>query len=1370
MRILVDLQGAQGGSSRFRGIGRYGLSLTKGLARWRGEHEVFVALNAAFSESNEAIRAVLQELVPKENIITWGAPTPNFGADPLNDPRRNAAEKIRESVLASLKPDYILVTSMFEGWGDNVVTSIGALATSVPTAVVLYDLIPLIYQDVYLRDDRLRKWYYNKIDHLRRADLILTISESSRQEALDYLGADENKTFNISSASEEHFTAVSPEKVDLDHIGRRYGIFKPFIMYTGGIDFRKNIERLIEAFSLLPRNMRRHHQLAIVCSVEQSERARLLHLAEKFGVEAGDIVLTGFIPEDDLLRFYRACKLFIFPSWHEGFGLPVLEAMKCGKAVIASDRSSLPEVIQRDDSLFDPFNVREMSRKIEEVLRNDSLRMEMERHSVVRASHFSWETTCRRAWRALEAMHADAHKKTVALLELPRRPRLAFISPLPPELSGIADYSAELIPELSRHYRIDIIAAQNNIDLKKLVGDYPVRDVQWFKNNSHKFDRILYHLGNSSYHEHMFDLLKHHPGVVVLHDFYLSGIANWRDVTGTNPHGFARELINAHGWPAVIKRFNSADVADVIWEYPCNIDVLQDAMGIIVHSNYSRLLAKQWYGHATADNWKKIPLLRQPLVAVDSSKCRAELGFGESDFIVCSFGMVAKTKMNVRLLKAWLASPLSKNPRCHLVFVGQNDGGGYGDSLREAIDKADAKGRIIVTGWTDMAIFRQWLAVADVGVQLRTLSRGETSAAVLDCMNAGLATIVNANGSMAELPENCVSMLPDEFSDEELSSALTALWSNPALRRELGVSAKAFIASEHQPRRCADEYFSAIEKFYRDSAVEKPGLINALVESGDQLSESDWTSIIRCVSENRSAYPRLKRLFVDVSELVRMDSRSGIQRVVKSVLSKWLVAAPHGWIVEPVYAEHNKAGFRHARTFTSRFLGIPSEWCEDDIVEPFQGDIFLGLDLSPTCVPQQMSILQNWKRRGVIIKFVVYDLLPILHPEYFMANANEIYHQWMKAVTKFDGLLCISRSVADEAYDWLQHYGERREVALEIDWFHLGADSENSTRSVGIPDSAKHTLSALKERPSFLVVGTIEPRKGLRQVLDAFEKLWDGGAAINLVLVGKLGWMMDEFATKLRSHRELNRRLFWLEAISDEYLELIYQSSRCLIAASKGEGFGLPLVEAANHRLPVIARDIPVFREVANSSAYFFEDTDDANSVVEAIRYFISSKRKKYRKKIPYSWSETSNDLLIKTQSAGPAYRSWMPDNVHRFWGSDIRLLRSVGLNEGKIRKTEGKSGFLVYGPYYPINEGNYNINIAFKAYELVGTEYIEIMSDGGTKCHWRRELKKGEVTYLVDDVVTFEANIADFEIRIWVDDETNLSLEWIVIRPGNPN
>ena len=445
--------------------------------------------------------------------------------------RRVAAEHIREFFLASLKPDVLLVSSLFEGCDDNSVTSVGRIARDFPTAVILYDLIPYLHPTEYLTNPIVEEWYLEKLDHLRRADLLLSISESARQESIKWLDIDGNSIVNISTAVGPEFSRRDIPDARRRELKGRYGLERRLVLYSGGIEPRKNIEGLISAYANLALSVRRQYQLAIVCAASDSERRRLMDLAAREGLLSHDLAFTGFVPDEDLIDLFNLCELFVFPSWHEGFGLPVLEAMSCGAPVISSNASSLPEVVGWKDALFDPHDQQNMTAKITEALTNESFRQALARHGVEQAKRFSWDATAKRALTALE----DAHgKQSVAVIPVRTegRPKLAYVSPLPPEPSMISSYSAELLPELSRYYEIEVVVAQQEISEPYLAEKFPLRTVEWFRSNAHRYDRVLYHFGNSIFHQYMFGLLPKIPGTVVLHDFFLSGIVAHMDFQG----------------------------------------------------------------------------------------------------------------------------------------------------------------------------------------------------------------------------------------------------------------------------------------------------------------------------------------------------------------------------------------------------------------------------------------------------------------------------------------------------------------------------------------------------------------------------------------------------------------------------------------------------------------------------------------------------------------------------------------------------------------------------------------------------------------------------------------------------------------------
>jgi glycosyltransferase involved in cell wall biosynthesis len=1201
MRIVIDMQGAQA-ANRARGIGRYTMSMVQAIVRNGQGHDIILALSGLFPDTVEPIRSAFHGVLPQENICVWHAPNRVASSDNTNQWRRNCAELIRQAFLASLSPDVVYVASLFEGYGDDAVASIGASPASVPTAVTLFDLIPYIHPSPYLENHSVAAWYHEKIASLRRADLWLAISESSRSEGIDQLGLPEQWVVNVSTDVDAFFRRMPISREQEIGVRSLYGLSRPFIMYTGGIDHRKNIEGLIRAFSKLPLPLRDEYQLAIVCSIQPESRQTLEQLFEKQGLPTGSVVLTGFVPENDLLALYNLCALFVFPSWHEGFGLPALEAMRCGAPVIGANTSSLPEVIGWSEALFNPYSDDEMTQAMRRALSDEEFRTKLFKNAQRQSEKFSWDKTARRAIAAMEGLHAARH---LALVEVPAkrlRPRLAYVSPLPPERSGIADYSAELLPHLAKHYQIEVIAAQARIDGRWINANCPIRSVQWFNDHADDYDRVLYHFGNSEFHQHMFGMLKGIPGVVVLHDFYLSGVIAHMEVTGLAPGQWARELYFSHGYKALYDLCHAKDTAPVVFEYPCSLSVIQDSLGLIVHSPYSLRLASSTYGAGSA-HWSVIPLARDSHISMNREDARKALGFEDDDFLVCTFGLLGPTKLNHRLFRAWNQSLLGKNGRCHLVFVGQNHPGDYGQELLSLINMARAQDTIRITGWVDKEDYFRYLSAADLSVQLRSQSRGETSAAVLDCMNNKLPVIVNANGSMADLDVRAVWKIPDEFTDEQLVEALEVLWQNRGQREQMGVAARDIIIEQHDPCNCAELYREAIECFYTASSAGLPGLIPRLAELSVNSSEdADLIPLVNAIAHSFRPRNRPRQLLVDISELVQRDARTGIQRVVRNILTELLHNPPEGHRLEPVYATADQT-YRYARRFTSRFLDLPEHVLQDEPIDYAQGDFFLGLDLQPEIISRHQEFYQAMRNKGVTVKFVVYDLLCVLNPQYFLPGAADLFIRWLEVVSQCDGALCISQAVAKELGDWVDQCAPAISRAFDIRWFHLGADPDPSCSSKGLPSDAATILSKLRSRPTFLMVGTIEPRKGCAQVLEAFEQLWQANSKLNLVFVGKQGWMVESFVSYLHQHSERGNRLFWLDSISDQYLENIYAVSTCLIAASYGEGFGLPLIEAAQHNLPIVARDIPVFREVAGEHAYYFNAESPAELAVVIKRW-----------------------------------------------------------------------------------------------------------------------------------------------------------------------
>ncbi|WP_372353996.1 glycosyltransferase [Xanthomonas sp. NCPPB 3761] len=406
MRIAIDLQGTQT-ASRHRGIGRYSLALAEAMLRAPRAHEFWLVINGDIA--SDAIES-LTALLPRERVVAFRTAQPVHWRDPANAWRRVASERMRESFLQTLQPDIVHVTSLIEGANDGAVTSIGRRGGGGATAATLYDLIPL-HDSRYIATQWAAEWYADKVASLQRADVLLSISDYVRNDAIERLSFSPERVVNISSAASEIFRPVHVDSVMRARFVHEYGIFGNYLMYSGAMDPRKNLETLVAAYALLDQQILRDHQLVITGHLDELERERLALITRRLQLSQDRVVCTGRVTDQALVELYCGAELFVLPSLLEGFGLPVLEAMACGAAVIGAHTSSIPEVLGRADALFDPTNPAAIAEAIQRVLVNADFARDLRNYGPQRARAFSWESSASRALDAFEAC-SQSHQAT----------------------------------------------------------------------------------------------------------------------------------------------------------------------------------------------------------------------------------------------------------------------------------------------------------------------------------------------------------------------------------------------------------------------------------------------------------------------------------------------------------------------------------------------------------------------------------------------------------------------------------------------------------------------------------------------------------------------------------------------------------------------------------------------------------------------------------------------------------------------------------------------------------------------------------------------------------------------------------------------
>ena len=236
---------------------------------------------------------------------------------------------------------------------------------------------------------------------LQRAARVLTPSEFSRQAILRHYPMPEDRVVSIPNAVSTRFRPVEREAGQA-WVQKKFGIRGPFVLTIGDLQPRKNHLGLLRAFE---EAMRAHPQLPhrLVFVGKETWYSPEIHRAVKASSVADRVHFSGFVDDEDIVYFYGACDLFVFPSFYEGFGLPILEAMACGRAVACSNTTAMPEVANAAGILFDPNSTAEMTRAISDVLLDSDLRQRLERLGAHRAAGFTWEKAAR---LTLDVYHA----------------------------------------------------------------------------------------------------------------------------------------------------------------------------------------------------------------------------------------------------------------------------------------------------------------------------------------------------------------------------------------------------------------------------------------------------------------------------------------------------------------------------------------------------------------------------------------------------------------------------------------------------------------------------------------------------------------------------------------------------------------------------------------------------------------------------------------------------------------------------------------------------------------------------------------------------------------------------------------------------
>ena len=547
-RVVFDLQAVQSVDQRHRGIPRYVVDLAVAIEASGRElvSTYIVNPDLPLPEVGFAERLVEGGKLCRSDDIDWGSVGLLHVASPLE---------------MAIPEDRLLPP--------------GARAAGVPWAVTFYDLIPHLMPDYYLEDPGLRRRYRARLQSVRTATAVLTLSEASRRDIVEHLWLDPKRVFVVGAGTSDRFVPPgSRADAAAAAVARVPGLRPPFVFYIGSYEKRKNLEPLLEAWSRLPAAIRARWQLALCCPLRPLERNHLLHRAAKLGVTES-VCLTGFVDDDTLLLLHQGTDLFVFPSLYEGYGLPVAEALACGAAVLAGNASSLPEIVG-PEALFDPTDPAPIAAAIERGLTDDVLRAQL--LAAAGRAPTSWAEVAAATMdvyrlvldgelpppggggRAAERGRDGAESAAPGGSPVagPVKRRLAFAGPLPPDGGAVGEWNVALLEALARRAGLDVEAfADRPIEadrrLRRIEGPrgvsvHPLAALEAIEGLQGPFDAVVYSMADDEHHTGCLAALRRRrDGVVVAHSAILSQLYGHAARSGALAAGLAGTIRTAYG-------------------------------------------------------------------------------------------------------------------------------------------------------------------------------------------------------------------------------------------------------------------------------------------------------------------------------------------------------------------------------------------------------------------------------------------------------------------------------------------------------------------------------------------------------------------------------------------------------------------------------------------------------------------------------------------------------------------------------------------------------------------------------------------------------------------------------------------------------
>ncbi|MBQ3034251.1 MAG: glycosyltransferase, partial [Deferribacterales bacterium] len=1112
--------------------------------------------------------------------------------------------------------------------------------SSVKFVLGIQDLIPLVFKDHYLADKDIRAEYLASLEIFKYADEIISISQSAKDDMVRLLNIPQEKIHVVYLGSTLEYKISHKKNNNGINIKEKFGISKPYLMYTGGDEFRKNMDGLIKAFAQCDKEVLDNYQLVLVCDLWRrhyyEEIIADLNLNEK-------VILTGYVSDVDLDELYTNARAFIFPSLYEGFGLPILEAMYYNLPVTVSKNSSLPEITGENGVFFDPKKNKSICSAIKAILTDDNCRQKQIQLSKERRELFSWNKCAKETMNVFIKAIKDIHK----ISDPNKCYKCALLSPLPPEKSGIADYTLERIPYWQDYFDLDIYTKEPKASRKILGENYNLFSYEDFDSIAWGYDFIIYQMGNSTYHNEILEYIKKYPGIVVLHDYNLKGLYRHFYYTSVLDEKAIQEVCAIQYETSILDKtqnllFKDHDKIEI------NRIVTANALSVIVHSAYAKEnLLKYNVGLPVNVVYMGSPQYEQKCPEQVAEKLRSKYGIKNGDTVFGSFGYIHTTKRHYPLMEAFseFVSKQENKEKYKLLLVGEVDETEKFDEFYKNLCKQyGVKDNIIISGWTDMDEFSSLMYITDVDFNLRYPSNGETSGSLSRLLMIGKPVVVTDIAAFSELPDEiCIKIGYGDDEKDEIKEVFNCWVRDKSSLLKMGERARQFMLDECSLKENAKGYYNALvqaDKISQCTCQYKAGdfLYSKIVDiyhkyfndetcSGLNSKLPSIAEIIfrlqKSVDDNLSEKLQIifdGRIFSTAME--QKANRSGIFFTAYNILIEFLKKTD---LSVSLYCDEEKqiSVIQALSVMPSEFAGKLSFWKNNKSAD---NEVFF----SPAfAIPDEIKNNKNIKSF-----IVLHDIIPWIFPEFYNNVKKE--DTWIYPIVKNAGseyYFAISECTARD----FKNAGlplEKNGYSV-ISW----AASENFYQCTDVEKikEIKQKYGISTNKKYIFSLCSLEPRKNLLFSIKCFLSFIKENNIKDLIFVlgGSVqNFFNDEFNKFMDEYKEYADYILAPGYIDDEDLAVLYSGSEFFVYPSLYEGFGLPLLEAMQCGVPIITSNVSSIPEVMGDVGILINPKDKSAFKDAMKKIYFDSKFKEeqsvkgLQRAKTFSWQKTAEKMI----------------------------------------------------------------------------------------------------------------------------------------------